>query len=80
MQENLIAFVIGVIILGVIIKLITIPFKLFWKFAVNSIAGALMLWIVSLFGIPVKINIISSLIAGVLGIPGVIMIILYTYM
>ena len=80
MQENLIAFVIGIVILGVIIKIITIPFKLFWKFIVNSIVGALMLWIVSLFGIPVKINIVSSLIAGVLGVPGVLIIILYTYL
>ena len=80
MQENLIAFVVGVVILGVIIKLITIPFRLFWKFIVNSIIGAIMLWVVSLFGVAVKINIISSLIAGVLGVPGVIIIVLYSYM
>ena len=80
MQENLIAFVVGVVILGIIIKIMTIPLRLFWKFVTNSIAGAIMLWIVSLFGVPVKINIISSLIAGVLGVPGVLIIVLYTYM
>ena len=80
MQENLIAFAVGVVILGIIIKLITIPFRLFWKFIVNSIVGAIMLWVVSLFGVAVKINIISSLIAGVLGVPGVLIIVLYSYM
>lgn len=80
MLEVIVSFAVGIVILGLIIKLLSIPFKLFWKFITNSIAGAIMLWIVSLFGVPVKINIISALIAGVLGVPGVIIIILYTYM
>ena len=78
--ELVVAFIIGVVILGVLIKIMSIPFKLFWKFITNSIAGAIMLWIVSLFGVAVKINIVSALVAGVLGIPGVILIVLYSYM
>ena len=80
MLELAIAFALGLIILAVIIKILSIPFKLLWKFIVNSLIGAFMLWIVSLFGVAVKINIISSLVAGVLGVPGVILIILYSYM
>ena len=76
----IVSFVLGIILLGILIKVISIPLRWAWKFVVNSIVGALMLWVVSLFGVAVKINIISSFIAGVLGIPGVIIILLYTYM
>ena len=75
-----IAFAVGLIVLGLLIKLLSIPFRWFWKFITNSIAGALILCVISLFGVPVHINIISALVAGAFGVPGVILIVLYTYL
>lgn len=80
MLELVIAFAVGLIILGVLVKLMSIPLRWFWKFITNSIAGAIILWVISLFGVPVKINIISALVAGAFGVPGVVLIILYTYL
>ena len=80
MLELVVAFVIGIILLGVLLKLLTLPLRWLWKLVTNSLAGAVMLWVVSLFGVPIKINIISALVAGIFGIPGVLAVIAYTYL
>ena len=80
MFEAVIGAAIGIIILALILKLVSIPIRLFWKFITNSIIGALMLWVVNLFGANVPIDIFRALIAGVFGIPGVIVILLYQYL
>ena len=80
MLEFVVAFAVGLILLGILLKLMSLPFRLVWKFITNSVAGAVILWVVSLIGIPVKINIISALVAGVFGVPGVLAIIAYTYL
>lgn len=80
MLEFVVAFAIGLILLGILLKLLSLPFRLVWKFITNSVAGAVILWVVSLIGIPVKINIISALVAGIFGVPGVLAIIAYTYL
>ena len=68
------------IILALILKLVALPLHLFWKFITNSIVGAVMLWVVNLFGAGIPIDIVRALIAGVFGIPGVIVILLYQYL
>ena len=50
--------------------------KLLWKMITNSLMGAVMLWAVNLFGAGVDITFIKALIAGVLGVPGVIIVLL----
>ncbi|MCI6086597.1 pro-sigmaK processing inhibitor BofA family protein [Selenomonas sp.] len=80
MFEAVIGAAIGIIILALILKLVSIPIRLFWKFITNSIIGALMLWVVNLFGAGVPIDILRALIAGIFGIPGVIVILLYQYL
>ena len=80
MFEAVIGAAIGIIILALILKLVSIPIRLFWKFITNSIIGALMLWFVNLLGAGVPIDILRALIAGIFGIPGVIVILLYQYL
>ena len=80
MFEAVIGAAIGIIILALILKLVSIPIRLFWKFITNSIIGAIMLWVVNLFGAGVPIDILRALIAGIFGIPGVIVILLYQYL
>ena len=68
----------GVVILYVIVKLLSLPFKLVW----NGIIGAIMLWLANLlggalFGVPVKITRLKALMAGVFGIPGAAAVILW---
>ena len=70
----LIGPVIGVAIVFLLIKLVSLPF---WLLK-NSIIGAIMLYIINFIGIfTIKITFIHCLIAGVFGIPGVIALFIY---
>lgn len=80
MLELVVAFAVGLTIIYIILKILSIPMKLLWKFLTNSIIGAIMLYAVSFFGVPVIINVATALIAGVFGIPGVIAVVVYSLM
>ena len=68
---------VGVVLLLVIVKLLSMPFKLVW----NGICGAILLWLVNVLGAFVgfglKITILKALIAGFFGIPGAVAVILF---
>lgn len=68
---------VGVLLLVIIVKLLSMPFKLVW----NGICGAVLLWVVNLIGALVgfglKITVIKALIAGFFGIPGAVAVVLY---
>lgn len=69
--------VIGIFVLYIVIRFFKLPLKLL----LNGIFGVVLLYIVNLiganYGIQIGINIITALIAGTLGIPGVIALILF---
>ena len=72
--QHLVAPLIGVVIIFLLIKLVSLPF---WLLK-NSIIGAIMLYIINFIGIfTIKITFIHCLIAGVFGIPGVIVLFIY---
>lgn len=75
-MELVVAFAIGLIILCLIGKIVSLPVKLLWKMITNSIVGTVMLWIVNLFGAGIQITFIKALVAGVFGIPGVLVVVL----
>ena len=67
----------GVLLLLVVVKLLSMPFKLVW----NGLCGALLLWCInlvgSLEGFTMKITVIKALIAGFFGVPGALAVVLY---
>lgn len=67
----------GILILLVLVKILSMPFKLVW----NGILGAVMLYVInligSLVGFSMKITVIKALIAGFFGIPGAIAVVLF---
>ena len=80
MLELVMAFAVGIVVLALLAKLITMPLQVVWKLVTNSIVGAIILWVVNLFGAGVHIGILNALIAGIFGVPGVIVVLLMTYM
>ena len=80
MLELIVAFAVGLILVYIILKILSIPMRLLWKFLTNSIIGAIMLYVVNFFGVPVIINVVTALIAGVFGVPGVIAVVVYSLM
>ena len=74
--QNLAAPLIGVVIIFLLIKLVSLP----WWLLKNSIIGAIMLYIFNFIGFfTIKITFIHCLIAGVFGIPGVIGLVAYLH-
>ena len=68
---------VGIVLLLIVVKLLSVPFKLVW----NGICGAILLWLVnivgSFVGFGLKITVFKALIAGFFGIPGALAVILF---
>ena len=75
-MELVVAFAVGLIVLCLIGKIVALPMKLLWKMITNSIVGAVLLWVVNLFGAGIQITFLKALIAGLFGIPGVLIVVL----
>jgi inhibitor of the pro-sigma K processing machinery len=73
----IVAFAVGMLALCIIGKLVKLPVELLIKFVSNSVVGALMLCVVNVFGLGIQITILKALIAGILGIPGVLLIVIW---
>ena len=75
----IIAVLFLLVILYIVAQVFIKPVKLFWKLLINSALGLILLLIVNYpaayFDFSLPVNIISVLIAGFLGIPGIILLI-----
>lgn len=72
-------FIIGVVILFVILKILSMPMKIIVKFLINAIVGMIVIYVLNLFGVGLVLNWITALIIGFLGIPGVIIVALLQF-
>ncbi|MDR3566366.1 MAG: pro-sigmaK processing inhibitor BofA family protein [Negativicutes bacterium] len=77
----IIAFAFGILLIFLIGRLFLLPIQLILRLIYNAVIGGMMLWVVNFiggyFGFAIAINPITALIAGILGIPGVILLILF---
>lgn len=77
----IIAYAFGIILIYLIGRMFFMPIKLVFKLIYNGLMGGVMLWVVNFVGAYVGFNIginpITALIAGFLGLPGVILLILF---
>lgn len=75
------ALVVGAIL---ILKILTKPIRWIFKLLLNAAFGFVLLFLVNFFGDPVGIyitlNLINSLVAGFLGVPGVILLVLLHFL
>ena len=71
--------VIAAIVLGVIIvlRLLAKPIRFIFKLLINTVLGFVLLWLVNFFGgglgIALELSLLNALVVGVLGIPGVLL-------
>ena len=70
------SFIVGIIVLFILLRVLSLPFRIVWKLITNSIVGALMLWVVNPFGLGIEITFFKALIAGFFGVPGVLVVVL----
>jgi inhibitor of the pro-sigma K processing machinery len=83
-MENILALIVPVLIAIFVIKLLLSQVKLVWKLAVNSISGFICLWLLNLAsgltGIVFEINFITALVVGFLGIPGIVLLLVFQFL
>ena len=79
-EKLIAAYVAGLILLFVFVKIFYTPLKIALRLFASSIIGGLILYGVnvagSLVGIKIGINIYTAMVAGVFGIPGISMMLL----
>ena len=78
--SSIIAFVACSFFLFIIGRIFIVPLRTILKFILNSILGGAIIFIINiigdLFNFHIGLNIITSVIVGLLGIPGAILVIL----
>ena len=83
-MENILALIVPALNAIFVIKLLLSQVKLIWKLAVNSISGFICLWLLNLAsgltGIVFEINFITALVVGFLGIPGIVLLLVFQFL
>lgn len=78
--NSILAFAFAALLLYLIARILLVPFKLIIKLVINALVGGVLLVIFNFVGAPlglnVGINVITALVVGFLGIPGLILLIL----
>ncbi len=74
----IIPFAIGVLVLFIVLKVLTLPMKLIVKLLINSVVGGVAIFVINLvganFNFAIDLNWFSAIIVGVLGLPGAIIV------
>ncbi|MBR7179425.1 MAG: pro-sigmaK processing inhibitor BofA family protein [Oscillospiraceae bacterium] len=77
---NIISLIIPVLAGLLILKLVLSQIGCIWKIVANSLSGFVCLWLLNLLsgftGILLPINLVTCLITGFLGVPGIILLVL----
>jgi len=83
-MEVVLYFLIAIVAMVILVKLFSWPLKILGKLILNGALGVLLLLLVNFIGgsvgieqIIIPINAVSALIAGFLGVPGVIFLIIF---
>ncbi|ERM91850.1 MAG: Pro-sigmaK processing inhibitor BofA [Caldanaerobacter subterraneus] len=79
----IIAYLVGLFLLYLLGWLLVVPRKILIRIILNGIIGGIILFFINIagksFGIFIAINPVTALIAGFLGIPGIILLIILQY-
>ena len=77
----IIAYAFGILLIYLIGRMFLMPIKLIFRLVYNALIGGAMLWLLNFIGghigFTIAINPVTALVAGFLGLPGVILLILF---
>ncbi len=77
---TILAFLLGLVLLYIIGMLLVVPIRLLIKLLINGLIGGVILFLFNLiggiFGLVIAINPLNALIVGILGIPGVVLLLI----
>lgn len=76
-MEKIASLAIPILLTCLLIRVIMLPIKWFWKVFLNSACGFLCLWLMNSIagftGIFFPVNVVTVLTAGFLGLPGILL-------
>ena len=74
-MENFVSILIPLLLLTLVLKVMVLPIRWFWKLFVNSACGFLCLWLLNSVsgytGLLFPINAVTAVVTGFLGLPGI---------
>lgn len=80
MDFNIITYLACIIFLFILGRLFIVPIKKILKLVFNSILGGIVIYIINIiganFGFHIGLNIVNSIVIGILGLPGVVCLII----
>ena len=76
----IIIYILAVLVLFVILKLFGLSMKIISRFIFNALVGGIVISLINLFGANITITWLSAAIVGFLGVPGVIIVLIMTYL
>lgn len=76
--STVIGYILGLLVLFVVTRILLKPFKIFVRLLANSVVGILLILLLNAlpFGIYIGVNPITALVTGILGVPGVCLLLL----
>lgn len=79
----IIAFAAGLLILFLLLKVLSTPFRIIWKFFLNVLTGVVCLLVFNFFGdffgFTIAVNIITAFVVGFFGLPGVVLLVVLKF-
>ena len=77
------AYLVGLMLIYIVARLLFVPIKLIVRVIVNGLVGFALLWLLNwaggFIGLHVGMNPVTALVAGFLGIPGVVLLVVLRY-
>jgi inhibitor of the pro-sigma K processing machinery len=78
------AWVAGILIVLALGKVLLLPMKVILRLIINGLLGGLAIFLINLLGQPIgffiPLNIVSALVAGILGLPGIILLVILKFL
>jgi len=78
------AWIAGILIVLALGKVLLLPMKVILRLIINGLLGGLAIFLINLLGQPIgffiPLNIVSALVAGILGLPGIILLVILKFL
>ncbi len=76
MLGSILSFLAVILVIFLVFKLLSLPFKIMWKLFVNAVIGFVLLLLFNflggLIGITIEITWWKAVIVGIFGVPGIV--------
>lgn len=80
----ILAFFFGVLVIYLLARLLYFPLRIFFRFLINTLAGGLLLALFNIigafWGVQIGLNVVTALIVGLMGVPGVVLLLILQHL